>query len=99
MAVLHISETEFAGDYASLLARARAGEDIVIDGATPLRLARELPSDAPIHVRYTQPRLITDVLAELQKRASTVTLPAGFGDDVEAAIQCHSHEYLTDPWE
>ena len=47
MAVIHISEAEAARDFAALLARVRAGAEVVIDhGASPsvvLRLAAERP--------------------------------------------------------
>jgi antitoxin (DNA-binding transcriptional repressor) of toxin-antitoxin stability system len=40
MAVIHISEADAARDFAGLIARVRAGEEVVIDGgSTPVKLS------------------------------------------------------------
>jgi antitoxin (DNA-binding transcriptional repressor) of toxin-antitoxin stability system len=41
--VIHISEAEAAGDFAAVLARVRAGAEIVIDGHEPIVVARAEP--------------------------------------------------------
>ena len=40
MAVIHISEAEAARDFAGLLARVRAGTEVVIEGGVPIVLSR-----------------------------------------------------------
>jgi len=103
MAVIHISEEQFATDLASVLSKARAGEDIVIDDDSgSLRLSRAVPPKPrdPLTPRYTEPRLISEILADLSKNpGSGVTLDDKFGDDLEAIIKSHEHERLIDPWE
>jgi hypothetical protein len=102
MAVIHISEAEAAKDFRALAARARAGEDVYIDdGTITLRLAKVpyVPSVHALKPRYTEPRLASEILADLERNASSATLDDKFGDDLEAVIRSHEHETLIDPWE
>jgi len=102
MAVIHISEAEAAKDFSGLAAKARAGEEVYIDdGTTPLRLAKvaHIPLSQRLMPRYTEPRLASEILADLDRNPSDVTLDDQFGNDLEAAIRAHEHETLIDPWE
>ena len=92
MAVIHISEEEAARDFISVMDRVRAGDEVRIDGGS------RSYSVVPAPVVYTQPRLLSEILADLERRGSTATLPPGFAEDVEAAIRAHEHETLIDPW-
>jgi len=50
MAVIHISEADAARDLSSLIAKAKAGEEVLIEGgAVPLRLSlAEIPSESSL---------------------------------------------------
>jgi antitoxin (DNA-binding transcriptional repressor) of toxin-antitoxin stability system len=83
--VIHISEAEAARDFAGLLARVRAGGEIVIeenagDGARPVAVVRP----AEPHVR-----LLSESLRLAKEHASTATLDADFARDLEKAINSH----------
>jgi len=88
--VIHISEAEAASDFAGLLARVRAGAEVVIENG-------ELPV-AVIHAPAPPRRTISECI-ELLPEDSTATVDADFAKDVEAAIESH-REPLTPPsWE
>jgi antitoxin (DNA-binding transcriptional repressor) of toxin-antitoxin stability system len=91
MAVIHISEAEAARDFAGLLARVRAGAEVVIDDdaspAVVLRVAAELPV-----------RRLSESLRLAKEHGSTVTLDGGFAHDLEAAINSHP-EPLKSSWD
>ncbi|MEO7028652.1 MAG: hypothetical protein ABI147_04550, partial [Acidobacteriaceae bacterium] len=91
--VIHISEAEAARDLTALIAKVRAGENVVIETGI------DAFSVVKVRAPRNRPRLITDVLADLESRDSEVLLDPGFGDDVEAGIRAHEHERLTDAWE
>jgi antitoxin (DNA-binding transcriptional repressor) of toxin-antitoxin stability system len=85
--VIHISEAEAAGDFASVLARVRAGAEIVIEsGKLPI---------AVIHAPAPPRRSISDCIARLSED-STAIMDAEFARDVKAAIESH-HEPLEPP--
>jgi antitoxin (DNA-binding transcriptional repressor) of toxin-antitoxin stability system len=91
MATIHISEAEAARDFAGLLARVRAGAEIVIDDdaspAVVLRVAVERPV-----------RRLSESLRLAREHGSTATLDGGFAADLEAVI--HSHpEPLESSWD
>ena len=101
MAVIHISEAEAAKDFTGLMAKARAGEEIYIDGGSrPVRITTALPeSQGAFTPLYTQPRLISEILADLKRNPSSATLDDQFGNDLEEIIRSHEHERSIDPWE
>lgn len=90
MAVIHISEAEAARDLHGLLARVRAGEEIVIEKeaspAVVLRVAVERPL-----------RRLSESLRLAKEHGSTVTLDGGFARDLEAVVNSHP-EPLENPW-
>ncbi len=94
MAVIHITEAEAARDFSAVLAKASAGEEVQIKGATDtfalVRVERW---------RKDEPRLLSDVLADLEKSGSNALLDDQWGNDLEAVIRLHEHERLIDPWE
>ena len=90
MAVIHISEAEAASDFPGLLARVRAGEEIIIEqDASPAIVLRM--ADAP-HLRR-----LSDSLRMAKEHGSTATLDGGFARDLEAVIASHS-DPLENPW-
>jgi prevent-host-death family protein len=91
MAVLHISEADAARDFASLLARVRAGEEVMIGPeAAPVAVLK--PADGP----YV--RRLSESLRLAKEHGSKVTLDGNFGRDLEAVIESHP-EPLKNPWD
>ena len=92
MATFHISADDAARDFPGLLARVRAGAEVVIDdGASPAVVLRTAPEKPHL-------RLLSESLRIAELRGSTVTLDGEFGRDLEAVIASHP-EPLLDPWE
>ena len=87
--VIHISEAEAASNFADVLARVRAGAEVVIEserGKLPL---------AVIHAPAPPRRTISECIALLPED-STAVMDADFAKDVAAAIESH-REPLTPP--
>ena len=80
--VIHISEAEAASDFASVLARVRAGAEVVIESE-----GGKLPV-AVIHPPVPLRRTISECIALLPED-STAVMDADFARDVEAAIESH----------
>jgi antitoxin (DNA-binding transcriptional repressor) of toxin-antitoxin stability system len=88
--VIHISEAEAARDFAALLARVRAGAEIVIEsGALPV---------AVIHAPVPPRRLISECIALLPEN-STAVMDADFAKDVESAIESHREPLESPEWD
>lgn len=89
--VIHISEKEAASDFASLLARVRAGTEVVIEHDTrPVAVVRP----AEPHVR-----LLSESLRLAREHGSTATLDPDFAKDVEAAIESHREPLNPPAWD
>ena len=88
--VIHISEADAASDFAGLLARVRAGAEVVIENGT-------LPV-AVIHAPVPSRRTISECIA-LQAENSTAIMDADFAKDVEAAIESHREPLSPPTWE
>jgi antitoxin (DNA-binding transcriptional repressor) of toxin-antitoxin stability system len=85
--VIHVTEAEAASDFASLLARVRAGAEIIIEsGSIPIAIVRPAPP---------APRKISECIALLSED-STATIDPDFAKDVEAAVASH-RESLNPP--
>ena len=79
--VIHISEAEAASNFADVLARVRAGAEVVIEsGKLPVAVLR--PAEPHL-------RLLSESLRLAKEHASTATLDGDFAKDVEAAIESH----------
>ncbi len=78
--VIHISEADAARDFAGLLARVRAGAELVIESG-------KLPV-AAIHAPVPPRRSISECIALLPED-STATIDADCAKDVEAAVESH----------
>ncbi len=90
--VIHISEAEAARDFGALLARVRAGAEVVIEsegGKLPVAVLR---APAPPH------RTISECIALLPED-STAVMDPDFARDVEAAIESHREPLETPAWD
>jgi antitoxin (DNA-binding transcriptional repressor) of toxin-antitoxin stability system len=88
--VIHISEAEAASDFASVLARVRAGAEIVIESG-------KLPV-AVIHAPAPPRRSISECIALLPED-STAVMDPDFAKDVEAAIESHREPLEPPAWD
>lgn len=88
--VIHISEAEAARDFAALMARVRAGEEIVIESG-------DLPV-AVIHAPIPPRRSILECIARLPENSAAV-MDADFARDVEAAIASHREPLEPPSWD
>jgi antitoxin (DNA-binding transcriptional repressor) of toxin-antitoxin stability system len=88
--VIHISEAEAAGDFAGLLARVRAGAEVVIEsGKLPI---------AVIHAPVPPRRFISECIALLPENSPAI-MDADFAKDVKAAIELHREPLEPPPWD
>ena len=75
--VIHISEAEAASNFASLLARVRAGAEVIIEqDAQPVAVLR--PG-----------RLLSESIALAEAHGCTATLDGDFAADLEEIINSH----------
>jgi antitoxin (DNA-binding transcriptional repressor) of toxin-antitoxin stability system len=88
--VIRISEAEAARDFASVLARVRAGAEVVIESGT-------LPV-AVIHAPAPPRRSISECISLLPENSPAV-MDADFAKDVEAAIESHREPLEPPAWE
>jgi len=91
MATVRISESEAARDFLAVLARVRAGEEIVIDdGASP---------EVVLSASLGRPgRLLSESLRIARENGFTSTLDGGFDADLNAVIASHQ-EPLDTSWD
>ena len=90
MATIHISDADACRDFAGVLARVRAGVEVVIkDAASPAVVLRTVVG-SPL-------RRLSESLRLAKEHGSTVTLDGSFAHDLEAVINSHS-EPLENPW-
>ena len=88
--VIHISEAEAASDFSGLLARVRAGAEVVIEsGKMPV---------AVIHAPVPPRRSISECIALLAED-STATIDADFARDVEVAVESHREPLEPPAWD
>ena len=89
--IIHISEAEAASNFADVLARVRAGAEIIIgDNARPVAVVRP----AEPHVR-----LLSESLSLAKEHASSATLDGGFARDLEAVIDSHREPLNPPAWD
>jgi antitoxin (DNA-binding transcriptional repressor) of toxin-antitoxin stability system len=88
---IHISEAEAANDFPSLLARVRAGAEIVIERDT----------EAVAVIRPVEPhvRLLSESLHLARERGSKNTLDGDFGRDLENVVNSHREPLTTPVWD
>jgi antitoxin (DNA-binding transcriptional repressor) of toxin-antitoxin stability system len=85
---IHVSEAEAANDFPSLLARVRAGAEVVIE--------RNAEAVAVLRAAAPNVRLLSESLRLAKERDSNTTLDGEFGRDLEAVVTSH-REPLTPP--
>jgi antitoxin (DNA-binding transcriptional repressor) of toxin-antitoxin stability system len=88
--VIHISEAEAAISFPDVLARVRAGAEVVIVNDKLLV--------AVIHAPAPPRRTITEYIALLPED-STAVMDADFAKDVEAAIESHREPLEPPAWD
>jgi antitoxin (DNA-binding transcriptional repressor) of toxin-antitoxin stability system len=93
--VIHISEKEAASDFPSLLARVRAGVEVVIEhDSQPVAVVHPVPP-----ARRTISESIALAKAHAEKLGYTPTLDADFAADLEAVISSHREPLNPPAWE
>jgi antitoxin (DNA-binding transcriptional repressor) of toxin-antitoxin stability system len=88
---IHVSEAEAANDFLSLLARVRAGAEVVIE-----RNAEAVAVMRPI---VPHARLLSESLRLAKERGSSVTLDGEFGRDLEAVFGSHREPLTSPAWD
>jgi hypothetical protein len=91
MATVRISEAEAARDFPGLLARVRAGAEIIIEDPATIGVVMR-PAAEPVL------RRLSESLRIARELGSTATLDGGFGNDLEAAVKSHP-EALENLWD
>ncbi|HEX4030613.1 MAG TPA: hypothetical protein VHX20_09635 [Terracidiphilus sp.] len=90
MATIHISEADAARDFAGLMARVRAGAEVVIESdALPVAIIRT----------PAQPGRSFEEAIALLPEDSTAVMDEGFARDVEAAIAAHREPLNPPSWD
>lgn len=88
---IRVSEAEAANDFPSLLARVRAGAEVVIErGAEAVAVIR--PAAPNI-------RLLSESLRLAKERGSTTTLDDEFSRDLEHVISSHGEPLTPPSWD
>jgi antitoxin (DNA-binding transcriptional repressor) of toxin-antitoxin stability system len=85
---IRVSEAEAANDFPSLLARVRAGAEVVIE--------RNAEAVAVLRPVAANVRLLSESLRLARERGSNTTLDHEFGRDLETVVSSH-RESLTPP--
>ena len=89
--VIHISEIEAAKNFADLMAKVRAGNEVVIEhGTQPVAIV----SSVETHLR-----LLSEAIALAEAKGSTATLDDGFSQDLESIIKSHREPLSPPLWE
>ena len=85
--VIHISEAEAASDFAGVLARVRAGAEIVIEGREPIVVIRagEVRAE-PVHGRLLSESIALAKMHE-EETGKVPTLDPDFAADVEEIVK------------
>lgn len=81
MSTVRITETELARDVHAVLEQVRQGVEVIVE--------QDHRPVAVIKASKPTGRLISEVLADLQARGSTVVLDDEFARDVEDGIKAH----------
>jgi len=90
--VIHISEAEAASDFASVLARVRAGAEVIIESESG-----KLPV-AIVHPPVALRRSIAECIALLREDSPAI-MDADFARDVDAAIESHREPLEPPAWD
>jgi antitoxin (DNA-binding transcriptional repressor) of toxin-antitoxin stability system len=89
--VIRVSEAEAASDFAALMARVRAGAEVIIEnGERPVAVVR--PAEPPV-------RLLSESLRLAREHGSKATLDEGFGRDLEEIVNSHREPLNPPAWD
>ena len=88
---IRVSEVEAANDFPSLLARVRAGAEVVIE--------RNAEAVAVLRPAAPKIRLLSESLHQARERGSETTLDGEFGCDLEAAVNSHGEPLIPPAWD
>ncbi len=88
---IHVSEAQAASDFPSLLARVRAGAEVVIE--------RDAEVVAVIRPAAPKVRLLSESLRLAEERGSHATLDDEFGSDLEAVVGSHREPLTLPAWD
>jgi antitoxin (DNA-binding transcriptional repressor) of toxin-antitoxin stability system len=89
--VVHISEADAASNFADVLARVRAGAEIIIgDDLRPIAVIR--PAEPPV-------RLLSESLRLAKEHGCKATLDDHFARDLEAGINSHRDALNPPAWD
>lgn len=91
MATVYMSERDVARDLHAVLARVKQGTEVVIE--------QDHKPVAVLRAQQRSGRPITDILAEAQRRNSTVTLDSDFGNDMAEVIAAHEGPWNPPSWD
>lgn len=91
MATIHISEAEATSDLPNLLAKVRAGAEVVIDKDASSSIVLRVATDPSV-------RRLSESLRMAMQYRSNATLDAEFALDLDSAVTSHL-EPLQSPWE
>jgi antitoxin (DNA-binding transcriptional repressor) of toxin-antitoxin stability system len=89
--IVHISEAAAASDFADVLARVRAGIEVVIGD--------EMRPGAAVRPAEPHGRLLSESLRLAKEHASTARLDEDFARDLEAAINSHREPLNPPAWD
>jgi antitoxin (DNA-binding transcriptional repressor) of toxin-antitoxin stability system len=101
--VIHISEAEAASDFAAVLARVRAGAEIVIEGREPVVVIRAGEVRAgEVHSEPVRGRLLSESIAlakaHEEETGKAPVLDPDFAADLEAIIKSRKPREISS-WE
>jgi antitoxin (DNA-binding transcriptional repressor) of toxin-antitoxin stability system len=88
---IRVSEAEAANDLLSLLARVRAGVEVVIE--------RDAEAVAVIRPVAHHVRLLSESLRLAKTRGSNATLDGEFGRDLEVVVSSHGEPLTPPAWD
>ena len=88
---IHVSEAQAASDFPSLLARVRAGAEVVIE--------RNAEAVAVLRPAAPNVRLLSESLRLAKERGSNTTLDGKFGHDLEAIVTSHREPLTPLAWD
>ncbi len=92
MTVIRISEAEAERDILGLMARARAGAEIVIGTDSSIPLVLHTVTERPL-------RKLSDSLRLAKEHGSTATLDGHFASDLEAVVNSHREPLSPPQWD
>lgn len=89
--VIHISEIEAANDFAKLMAKVRAGSEVIIEhDAKPIAIVSPVKH---------HPRLLSEAIALAEAHGCAATLDGGFSRDLESVVKSHREPLSPPQWE